>query len=746
MSRHILSITLLVGVMSLPLAGQEASTIEGKVVSAEQQDLPLIGANVVWMGTQIGTVSDQNGFFTLERIEATSTLVVSYIGYQSDTIAVGDEANLQIALLSGNTLEDVEVVHRQKGTTYSFLDPALVQQIDEKELLKAACCNLSESFETNPSVDVAFTDAVTGTRQIQMLGLAGPNIQITRENMPYIRGLSSLYGLTFVPGTWVDGMQLSKGTGSVINGFESIAGQINVELRKPEQPERLYLNLYANEGARLEANANLATQLNDRLSTAVLLHGKTNRRKLDRNSDGFMDTPLSDHLIALNRWKFTGKNGVRFQVGVTGTSIRNKGGQLDFIYDDGPLGNEPWGMQLDIERLEGWIKLGQVFEDIPWRSWAVQMSGVHHKQDSYFGLRRYDATQRSVYSNLLYQSIIGNTHHQVLMGLSWQYDDYHEILGSDPYDQIESVPGAFFEYTFGGHEKFSFVAGLRGDLHNQYGFFATPRLHLRYAFNDQWVWRSSFGRGQRTARILSENNGLMASSRVFQILGNGKYGPFGLDPEIAWNIGTNLVYTFQNNQHPGSISLDFYRTDFQNQVVVDMDYNPQIVRFYNLRGKSYSNSFQAQIDYELTKHFDARLAYRWYDVKTHYSEKLLTKPLTSNHRLFLNLAYATPTDWNFDLTINWQGKKRLPSTSSNPTSFQLPVVSPDFVVLNSQVSKRWNKKLEVYLGVENLLNYRQKNPILSSEDPFSAFFDSSLTWGPIFGRNSYLGLRYRISS
>ncbi|NND08826.1 MAG: TonB-dependent receptor [Saprospiraceae bacterium] len=742
-------VRFLIGVLTvllsgyLPAHGQRNDHVQGKITSVDENE-PMVGASVFWLGTSTGTVSDADGLFSIERVQDRDQLVISYIGYQGDTVKVGGSTFLEIALIAGNTLDDVEVVRRKKATEYSFLDPALVQQIDEKELLKAACCNLSESFETNPSVDVAFSDAVTGTRQIQMLGLAGPNIQITRENMPYIRGFSSLYGLTLVPGTWVEGMQLSKGTGSVVNGFESIAGQINIELRKPEDPEKLYLNLYANEGARFEANANMSAQINEGWSTALLLHTKTNQKKFDRNKDGFLDNPLSDHVIATNRWKYMGTDGLLAQVGLTGTVIRNKGGQIDFIHSDGPLGNDLWGMGMDIDRWEGWLKLGKVYEDLPWRSWAVQISGTHHSQDSYFGLRRYDAVQKSLYSNLLYQSIIGNTHHQILMGLSWQYDDYDEILGSTEYDQIESVPGSFFEYTYGGHEKFSFVAGLRGDLHNQYGFFVTPRLHTRYAFNDSWVWRASIGRGLRTAKIISENNGILASQRTFEIFGNSGYGPYGLGPEIAWNIGTNLVYTFQNNQHPGTVSFDFYHTNFQNQIVIDLDYNPQIVRFYNLQGKSYSNSFQAQIDYELHKRLNVRFAYRWYDVKTTYDGTLLEKPLLSRQRLFLNLDYATPTDWHMDYTINWQGRKRLPNTDANPSEYQLDEYSPGFIVMNAQISKRWNKKFEVYIGVENLLNFRQDNPILGAEDPFGEFFDSSLTWGPIFGRNSYLGVRYRL--
>ncbi len=725
----------------LPLAQVATDTVEGEVFSIDE-NIPLIGANLFWLDTDVGTATDSDGKFSMARSKESRHLVVSYIGYSQDTIEVlDDDAFLTISLSSGTTLSDVQVVHRRKATEYSLLNPIKVEQINEKELLKAACCNLSESFETNPSIDVSFTDAVTGTRQIQMLGLAGPYIQISRESMPYLRGLASVYGLSFVPGTWIEGMQLSKGTGSVMNGFESIAGQINIELRKPQKTDKLYLNLYANEGSRLEANLNFSQKINDQWSTGILLHSNLRPRSFDRNNDGFRDMPTGDAFIALNRWQYIGDRGMRFQFGINTTSIDRTGGQLD--YKKGESNSTLWGLDLDQRRLEGWIKMGKVYETIPWRSWALQLSASDHTQNSLFGRRTYDANHKSFYGNLLYQTILVHTAHQVLMGASLQHDDYREILDDNPFDRIESVAGGFFEYSYGGSEKFSLVAGIRGDVHNNYGFFVTPRLHFRYALTDQLVWRASLGRGLRTANIFSENNGLLASAREFIIRGENNDNPYGLDPEIAWNTGTNLVYTFQINQRSGAVSIDLYHTNFKNQIVVDLYQSAREVLFYNLNGKSYSNSFQAQLDYEVVPSLDIRFAYRWYDVKSTYSSILREKPLLSAKRFFVNLGYSTQNNWSFDFTVNWQGKKHLPYTDDNPLEYQLSNLSPSFAVLNSQIAKKWNA-FELYLGGENLLNYRQKDPILSSEMPFSPYFDSSMTWGPIFGRNIYMGIRYRI--
>ena len=729
-----------------PILAQEDDYIDGyiKGMNAEGHEHPLLGANVYWLDTQVGTTADENGYFKIKRPDGKDYLIASFIGYSPDTIQVTGSSQIRIILSGTETLDDVEIVYRQKSTEIDYLDSRKVEVVSGKELLKAACCNLSESFETNPSVDVSFTDAVTGTRQIQMLGLAGPNIQITRENMPDIRGLSSVYGLTFIPGSWIESIHVIKGTGSVINGFESIAGQINVNLQKPEYMDRLLLNGYVNQGGRFETNANVRIDVTENLKSAVLLHGSMNRIKHDRNEDGFMDMPLSKQGVLLNRWELRKENGLHFEAGIKGTWIRKTGGELEYDPDTDKGTTNSWGMDLGINRLEGWAKIGKVNIGKPWQSFGIQVSGAVHDQDSYFGLTRYDASQNSLYGNVLYQSMISNTNHKILTGVSIQYDDYKELLGEEQHNRKEIVPGAFFEYTYNHLDRFTAVAGLRIDHHNLFGTFVTPRLHVRYALSDQDVIRLSAGRGQRTANIISENSGYLSSSRQFIIEGEENNYPYGLKPEIAWNYGINFTHEFELGYRDGFFSFDFYRTNFENQIVVDLDRNPQQVVFYNLKGQSYSNSFQGQVDYELVKRLDVRLAYRWFDVKTTYDDDLRLKPLLSKHRFFVNLAYESRKYWKIDYTLNWQGKKRIPDTYSNPEPYQLSEYSPAFPVMNLQVSKTWLEKLNVYVGVENLLNYTQKDPILASEDPFGSYFDASMAWGPIFGRNIYAGVRYTL--
>ncbi len=708
------------------------------------QTAPLMGASVHWLGTSEGTAADAEGRFELAPHPNVSKLVISYIGFQSDTVEVKEGFDLEVVLSNTLTLKEVEVTYRRKATEVSFFAPIQVQVISERELLKAACCNLSESFETTPSVDVNFTDAVTGTRQIQLLGLAAPNIQVTRESMPDVRGLSALYGMSYTAGPWIEGIQLSMGAGSVVNGFEAIAGQINVELRKPEASDLMYLNLYASEMGRYEGNLNLSRKLNGKWSTGLLLHGKSQLRELDHNHDGFLDNPLSQAAIAINRWKYQGDNGWEAQFGVKGALLNDKSGVGGFHQDPETHLGHWWGAEVATRRAEAWAKIGRVFPGKPHSSMGLQLSGVRHEHRSYFGLRDYDADQKSAYANFIYQSIIGNTNHQYRTGASFQWDNFQESIPGTNFLRNEVIPGAFFEYSYKHLDRFTLVAGMRADHHNNFGLFFTPRMHLSWTPRDLTVFRISAARGQRTAGIWAENIGIWASSRNIVLDSQNTGTPYGLDAEVAWNFGANFTQGFQVGSRPATFTAGAYHTNFLNQIVVDFDHNPQEVHFYNLEGRSYSNSITTQLDVELLPRLDARLAYRFNDVRVDFKQGRLERPMLSRHRAFLNMAYATKSDFHFDLTLNWQGARRIPSTASNPEPFRALERSPDFMLVNAQISKRWGEAYDLYIGAENLLGFTQRNPIIGAADPFGPYFDSTLVWGPIFGRNIYVGGRWRI--
>lgn len=726
--------------LALPGYLQAQEAISGSVFSAAT-NAPLPGAWIKVEPSGKTMLSDENGLFSFLPDSTDRLIILGYIGYKTDTLQISPDVHAITIILQPTANITTVVVKGNTDATYiSGINTAKVQVMTEKELGKAACCNLSESFETNPSVDVNYNDAVTGTKQIQMLGLSGVYSPVQLENIPFSRGLAANTGLGFIPGQWVESIQVSKGAGSVVNGFESTAGLINVELKKPETAEKLYINGYINSMLRSEANLNYAVKLNDKWSTGFLTHFDGWQSKVDLNKDGFMDMPMSSNYGIVNRWKYQGTNGFESMFGVKAFYDRRTGGQLNY---DAKAGNQPgiWGFDMQTKRAEVFAKNGYVFPNKEGHSIGTIISAIYHKQNNVFGFRSLNMSQASIYANFIYQGRIINEKHSFKTGLSFMYDNIDEQFMGIYYQRAEVVPGAFYEYTYNAGAPFSAVAGIRADYNNLFGLFFTPRLHLKYSISELVVLRASAGRGQRTANIFAENLGLLANNRQWLIPG---FSAYGLQPEVAWNYGVNLTWGFFIKEREATLSIDLYRTDFTNQVVIDMDQSAQRVAFYNLVGPSYSNSAQAQFDYKPIDGLELRLAYRYYDVKTQYGNTVLPKPFVAKHRAFVNIGYNTPSDnWRFDLTAQWFGAKRIPVTSTNPVDYQMPAMSPSFFIFNAQVT-RVIKKWEVYIGGENLGNFRQNQLIIDYNNIDSQYFDASLVWGPTIGRMFYAGFRFKL--
>lgn len=729
------------------IGSAELKIIKGVVLEENKQGgfVPLAGATVVWLGTNTGTVSDSSGVFSIRQIKDAKRLIISYTGYTPDTISTVNAKELKIILASGKQLNEVTVTAKQRSTYLSSLNPIRTQVMTERELFKAACCNLSESFETNPSVDVSYNDAVTGSKQIQLLGLSGNYTQLTVESLPGPRGLATPFGLNFIPGPFVESIQLNKGVGSVVNGYESIAGQINVELKKPQTAEKLYLNAYINDMTKTDLNLVLTEKFGDKWSTALLLHDNfQTKTNVDYNKDGFRDMTSGNLFTAVNRWNYNGTKGFESQLGFKILIDDLTGGQTSFDPDRDKFTTRSYGLGIKTNRYEVYGKAGYVFPEKKYKSIGLQLSAFDHKQDSYFGMTSYNGRQKNFYANLIYQSIIGTTAHKFRTGMSFLSDNYNELFNATRYERQETVPGAFFEYTFTPVEKFNIVAGIRADHNSLFGWFATPRLHVRYEPVKGTTIRLSAGRGQRTANIFAENNSVFVSARQMSIITSSAGKAYGLDPEVAWNKGISIDQKFRLFNRSANFALDFFRSDFQQQVIVDLE-DARQVKFYNLDGKSYSNSFQAEMNLEPVKNLEVRLAYRFFDVKSTYGGQLLQKPFTARHRAFTNLAYEAG-GWKFDYTFNINGSKRITNTSANPPAWQKIPESPSYILMNAQVSKTVGKKhpVDFYIGGENLTNFLQGDVIVSADQPFGPYFDASLIWGPVTGRMFYAGFRYKI--
>lgn len=735
----------------IPLAVGAQQNLTGTILdgsASQEQGLP--GANVVWLGSSTGAVTDLDGQFEIPYLPEYQSLVISYVGYRSDTLEVRSNSPIRFSLYPDDTLDEVTVSARKKASSRSFLEAQNTIMVSSAELLKAACCNLAESFETNPSIDVNFADAITGARQIKMLGLTSPNILITTENIPAIRGASQTYGLSFIPGPWVESIQITKGTGSVVNGYESIAGQINAELQKPSLDDRLFVNAYGAINGRLELNTHLNTKVSDKWDTGLYVHADNRGEKFDRNDDGFLDLPLAQQINLMNRWQYTdAENGLVSFINVRYMNDEKQSGQVDFDPSLHKGGTQFWGSEVDTQRIDASAKLGWVNPEIPYQSLGIQTAFSYHDQDSYFGLQTYEIQHTSFYGNLIYNSIISDSRHKVKTGVSFTYDGYDEVVNGGEFDRKENSVGGFFEYQYDNLGDLNMTAGIRVDNHNRMGFFVTPRLHVRYTPWERSAFRFSVGSGQRTANIFTENQQLFSSNRSIQILDTN--GPvYGLDPEKAWNFGLSYLQGFDLFGKKADVTLDFYRTDYTNQVVVDW-FDPRRVRFYNLDGKSFANSFQAEFNYNPFDRFDIRMAYKYFDVQSTYRDLGESeKPLVPKNRFFANASWETKVSpkagqWKVDATFNWLDTQLLPSTDSNPPQYQLGERSPTVGTLNAQVTKVFSPNFEVYLGGENITDVRQQQPVLGADDPFGSFFDSTIVYGPIFGSSYYMGLRYKLN-
>jgi len=744
MKRMFLRLNILIIILFFSLQLISAKTIQGRVYGIDEngEKKPLPGATIKLIKSKFGTLSDANGEFTFE-IQAKDTLIVSYVGYDKDTVEVNPLDEFVEITLRGE-LRSKEVLIQGTKEDY-YIDHSQIvktEVLTENSLKKAACCNLSESFITTPTVDVTYTDAVTGIKQIQLLGLAQNYTQILIEAAPNLQGLASNYGLLFIPGPWINSISISKGASSVLQGYESITGQINIELIEPETSNRFFFNAYANNLLRFETNLIGKPNFDEKLSAIVFGNAVLFRKYVDHNNDGFLDIPLTQMVNVLSKIKYKDANYENETI-IQGLINRYNSGQVSYFHEQDE--KNFWGSKISIHRFNFTTKNGYIFDNSNYSSFGSVLNLNYHKQTSNFGKRNLTLEQNSLLLNLIWSSRInpfnlfynsdktGLENPNFTAGLSFTYNNYLQHLDSINLSKKEIIGGIFAELTFEPSESFTIIPGARIDFHNQSGTLITPRIHMKYSINELNTIRFSAGKGYHFPLPLVENQSILNSSRKIQFEEELKI-------EEAWNFGINSTHSFEILGTYGTLNLELYHTNFKNQVIIDKDIDPATISIYNLRGKSYSNSFQIDITLNLPKNIDLLLAYRLNDVWMTTNNTLQRKPLISPHKVLVNLAYRPEPFW-FDFTLDFNGGGRIPNTASNPDDYKLPKTFKPFVVLYANITYRLSS-LEFYLGAENITNFKQINPIVAFDKPFSKYFDSSIIWGPIDGRKIYLGVRF----
>lgn len=757
-----------------------AQDIRGAVRDAD--DRPLAGASVYWAGTTVGASTDAEGAFLLHRVKGYDRLVASYLGYVNDTLRI-DEAvqRADFALRAeGVELEGVVVEGNLSGNFVKRDGIVKGEMISFAGLCKMACCNLAESFENSASVTVGYSDAISGARQIKMLGLAGTYTQILDENRPIMRGLSAPYGLSYTPGMWLNSIQVSKGVASVTAGHEAITGQINLEHRKPTDSERLFVNLYLDDELRPEANVSTAFPVSrdKKLSSVILLHGSgdTDVRKMDHNHDGFRDLPRSAQFNVANKWLYAADNGTQVRWGWKFVQESRLGGMLDYRNTDAMREAmfRDWDWQAEDTRMplygshirnrnaNGYFKVGMpvgpsVYDEAEQDEMRSNLAFVadfdHFDEEAYFGLNDYSGNQNSLALNLMYNHYF--TYRSSLnVGVQAHLDYYRETLGNDTpwlgsdraYDfgRDEEEVGAYAEYTYAVRDKFSVVAGLRGDYNAFYDrFFLTPRGHVKWNVTPSTTLRASAGLGYRSTNVITDNIGMLATGRELVIPALGDLDRL----EKALTLGGSLTQTFGLvNPGDATLSFDYFRTQFCNSVVVDQEYDAQTIRVYDSDGRSFTDTYQIDFSWTPVERLDIFATFRYTDSRMTIDRPdgttaRVERPLVSEYKTLLNIQYATKfRRWVFDATAQLNGPARIPTQTGDLADSRY---SPRYPMFYAQVSRKVGK-FDIYVGCENIADYRQEDPILNAANPYDYKFNSMNVWGPLMGRKFYAGLRFNL--
>ena len=651
----------------------------------------------------------------MKRILTGIVMMLSLSAYGQDIDALQADTVADKAV----DLQNVTITSRRSGTR-RMMGAVNGVMINREELFKAACCNLGESFTTNPSVDVNYSDAATGAKQIKLLGLSGTYVQMLTENLPNFRGAAAPFSLDYVPGPWMNSIQVSKGSSSVRNGYESITGQIDIEYLKPDNDEGVTVNLYGGTLGRLEANADVNVHLDDKLSTEVLAHYQDDFGHHDVNDDGFLDQPNVRQWNLQNRWKWKGAHYM-FHGGLALVKEKREGGQT---HHTAPDVHHLYKIGVETDRYEGYMKHAFIIDPEKGTNIALMGNASMHLLEANYGEKHYSVNQKNAYAQLLFETNL-TEHHNLSTGLSLNYDYLTR-------DDKETTPGAYVQYTYNLNDKVVAMAGIRADHSSRYGTFVTPRFHLKLTPSEIVSLRLSAGKGYRTVHALAENNNLLASGRQLVV--------DDLEQERAWNYGVSSSFYIPLFDKTLKLNAEYYHTHFSQQAVIDYDSNPNAILITNLDGKSYSNTVQIDATYPIVQGLELTAAWRWNDVKCTYGGELMEKPLTSRYKGLVTASYKTPLGlWQFDATLQLNGGGRMPTPVNGLWDERFKA----YEQVSAQIT-RWFRHFSVYIGGENLTGFRQKKTIINAEDPWSASFDPTMVWGPVHGRMFYAGVRINV--
>lgn len=691
------------------------------------------------------TSTDLEGNFSIV-LNFPDTLVFTLSGYINDTLYIEkplpDEKTIEVELQTEKKIEEVQVTGKKNDYGTLKTRTLNTESIGAGEIRKAACCNLSESFQTNTSVDINITDALSGAKKLQMMGIDGVYTQIQFENIPILKGLESSFGLNSIPGTWLESIQITKGTGSVVNGYETMAGLINLELKKPDKMELFFANGYVNHFGRSELNFDGKYKIREKISGAWFAHGSIFNQEIDQNKDNFRDLNLSKNLSLLNRWKYNGEKMIA-QFGVNSYYEEKTGGQINYSpYQS----NNLYGVHIETKHVDAFAKTGFLFPNRKSRSIGLISLAKWQETDALFGVRQFNGEEKRFYFNSIFEDQIKNPNHKIKTGFSFLYVDLTQKIDSispvsKPFleaNRLEIVPGYYFEYSM-TVKKSTHVIGNRIDYHSLFGLQVCPRLYGKVSLSEKLDVRYTAGRAFRSPNILMDNISLLGSSRNWYIDST-------FLPESSWNFGGSLLYEFKFQASKNSISIDFYRTIFENQLIIDREVSYQEIYFKNVASQSFSNTLQVEVNLQSFKTLEWRLTYKFLDVKAPYNGRMVHQMMTQRHRWLTNLSYTSLNKkWEANITTVLNGKMRMKMIAKAYETKLIDRETEMYPTVNAQVTYI-HKSWDFYIGGENLSNYQLKSVIVDAQNPFGSYFDATMVWAPTTGAIVYGGFRFKIKN
>ena len=741
------------------------ATISGKVTSNNES---LEFVNIMLQGTEMGAITDLSGAYRITNIKpGTYKLIASSIGYkkeyQSIALKSGDALTVNFELTEENSeLNEVVITGTMKEVS-KLESPVPVEVYAAKFFKSNPVPAIFDALQNVNGVRPQLNCNVCNTGDIHINGLEGPYTMVLIDGMPIVSGLSSVYGLSGIPQSLVERVEIVKGPASTLYGSEAVGGLINIITKQPINAPLLSVDVFGTTWG--EVNTDIAAKFNIAKKAQSLLgvNYYNYQNPIDNNNDNFTDVTLQNRISIFNKWNFSRKDNRLFSVVGRYVYEDRWGGEMNWT-SQYRGGNEIYGESIYTSR---WELFGNY--ELPLKDRVMlQFSFNGHDQNSVYGDMPYVADQKIAFGQLTWNKELGK--HHLLTGLTYRYTYYDDDtpatanFNNPNVNQAShtNLPGLFVQDEIWLNENNKLLLGMRYDYNSIHGSILTPRINYKWNSKDKNnVLRFSLGNGYRVANVFTEDHAALTGAREVEFLSD-------LKPEKSWNGNINFVkkiYT-ANGTFIGLDATAFY-THFNNKIIADYDTDPNKIIYDNLDGHAISQGISFNMDMALANGLKILLGATVMDVYSKENGERIQQLFTEKITGVWNLGYTfEKAGLNIDYTGNLYGPMRLPLLSDTDPRQEY---SPYWSIQNIQLTKTFNNRLELYGGVKNLLDWtpNKGNPFIiaraddpfdknvqfdadgqamvTPDNPYGLTFDPSYVYGPNQGIRGFLGLRWSIN-